>query len=249
MNNVLRKTIVAASVAAALGSAGAASAEDFGAALLPEIYIDNIEIDELIANAAINTNDVNAYVLIEGPVGTNLMDVLGTGVADTIATTSTTPYNGGIVVDPENPQALVGPNHTINETATAISNVTTNVEVDSEDFAQLRNTIATRAIGAFNDGNVSIADQNSTEFAADVNFHNSNPEFDHLQASFSQYTNSDGILNVAYNSGMINGQVEILTPLGMEGTGVALVSVIGTDINTTAIGAVNVGDVSIGVNQ
>jgi len=207
----------------------------------------NVYVD-LIADynsTAVNTGDVFAYVQVDGTVGTP--EIIGTGNGTSTSSVSVDSGNifdrrgGGVVLDGQD----------IDLEAEAESNV--DVKVDTADFEYLQSKISTQGIGAYNDATLEIA-QTNIELDAEYSQKdsgwgwrrdNESTELElELDADFSTAT----VLNVAYNSGFVDASVWVaggVDTTGFEGAQVTPASVIGTNINTTAIGAYNLSDVTV----
>jgi len=203
------------------------------------VYVD---LNADYNSSAVNTGAVNAWVEINGTVGSP--EIIGTGTGNSTATA-----NIGLGENFDNEDGLVQLG-TVSGSEQSFADSLVDVKVDTADFAYLQSKIYTQGIGAYNDATLEIAqndveldvEYSNTEDAGWVWFNdNESTNFElELEAEFS----TASVLNVAYNSGVIDASVWITG--GVDGlAGPVVASVIGADINTTAIGAYNVSDVTV----
>lgn len=226
-----KKLIVSAMFAAGLlsiaGTAQAFGGSNFESDIEDIVQRATSQYDELlVANIAVNTKEVNASVRIDAE------EDLEIGGAYAHLSTD---LDSDIEVEVEDR----GGDDTVAVT----------VDIAPELKAQVGSSIKTSAIGAANVGDITVtaaqevevdASEYSYESERDSRRHDREVEFDRASISF-ETTNPDvAVFQIAYNDADIDATVDIESDDED-------IQIRNTDINTSAFGALNAGDITVSI--
>lgn len=211
-----KKLIVSAMVAAGFLSFGAAANAQF------------LGVDVLAANIAVNTSKVDGSVKID----------------------NTNTFGGGVAIGGDSANLNTQLNVNVNSNQPANVDITLAPELK----AQVGSSISTTAIGAANMGDITInAAQEGTQFSVNGSYQNNfqaDHFFDHQATSttfdfgmaYAGTSNPDvAALQVAWNSAPVDASIGINSNSTFGGG----IDIKNTDMKTTAIGALNAGNISV----